>query len=136
MGFHLQQLYGEKRRLMARWRREAREGRLESVVLPLIPRNPGEISEAEESAGDIDQPTGLWCTTISNPNEGVKGGSVSMATISTAAERHIFNQHSIRLSTAAEIEAELSRQNSLLESRRAAGRNLSRRADILYGRKD
>jgi hypothetical protein len=136
MSVNLQELYRQKRVLMTRWRKAAREGTLEAVVLPLIPRNPAEISEAEEAAGDIDQPSGIWCTTILNLSEGQKGGATSMSTIATAAEHLVFRPHSLRLSTAAERDSELARQQALLENRISGARRLSLREDSAFGKRN
>lgn len=138
MAIDLKAQYREKSILKARWRRAAREGTLESVVPgPMIARNPAELNDSDLIAGaDLTEPQGIFLTSIANHREGTTGGRTTMARLDVAAERIIFNPGCFREATPPEIEKYNADQQARLDERISAGRNLSRREDSKYGRKD
>lgn len=135
----LTELYRQKRVLKAQLRKQAVAGSLVCTEGGLQRRPSGEIDEAAEIAGDTMEPAGLWLTSIENRNAKQFGGRVMLMSLETAAEFLTFGNAGVpshRLSEIPEIESEKARQQALLNTRIAEGRNRSRKQDSRYGKKD
>jgi hypothetical protein len=132
----LKEQYRQQRILEAQWRKLAREGGdFPAMIGPLRPRNKPELSDNDIINGDVTEPEGVWLTSIANPRDDIQGGRTFMARPSVAAHSIVFRGN-FRLSTAEEIGAEQQRQQDLLNERIATGRNISRREDSRYGKRD